>query len=91
MLTNLKALLANKPADLPIYNYKESKREKEVETVEPTDVVILEGILSLYDAKIRELANIKIFVDTPDDERFIRRLIRDKKERNRTDEEIVGQ
>jgi uridine kinase len=91
MFNSLKSLLANKATKLPIYSYQKSKRENEKELVKPTDVIILEGILALYDADIRALADIKIFVDTPDDERFIRRLIRDKKERNRSDDDIVGQ
>jgi uridine kinase len=91
MLKDLKILLQRKPVALPIYDYKTSERTKKTQIIKPVDVVIFEGILSLYDHKVNDLANIKIFVDTPADERFIRRLVRDKKERARTDDDIIGQ
>jgi uridine kinase len=50
--------------------------------IKPSDVIILEGIFSLYNENVRNLASIKIFVDVPDDERLIRRILRDVKERN---------
>jgi uridine kinase len=91
MLESLQKMLEKKPTDIPIYDFSKSERTDKVETIPSRDVIIFEGILSLYDAKINELADIKIFVDTPDDERFIRRLLRDKNERGRTDENIIGQ
>jgi len=87
----LSSLLEGSPTNLPIYDYTKSERSNKTILAQPTDVIILEGIRTLYDKKVRDLADIKIFVDTPDDERFIRRLIRDKKERGRTDEMIISQ
>jgi uridine kinase len=91
MLDSLSKLLNKHLVKIPIYDFSKSERTDKTKIVKPTDVVIFEGILSLYDPRINSLADIKIFVDTPDDERFIRRLLRDKKERGRTDENIIGQ
>jgi uridine kinase len=91
MLESLTKILNKENTEIPIYDFSVSERTDKFETIIPTDVIIFEGILSLYDAKINELADIKIFVDTPDDERFIRRLLRDKNERGRTDDNVIGQ
>jgi uridine kinase len=91
MLKDLSILLKRKAVALPVYDYKTSQRTSKTQLVQPVDVVIFEGILSLYDQQINNLASIKIFVDTPADERFIRRLVRDKKERARNDDDIIGQ
>jgi len=66
---------------IPIYNFKNRSVEKEIE-LQPSDIVILEGIFALTNPDVYNLADMKIFVDVPDDERLIRRLLRDKKERN---------
>ncbi|MCF0227358.1 MAG: hypothetical protein HUJ52_00885 [Malacoplasma sp.] len=76
---------------IPVYNYVTSKRSNVTKTINPTDVIIVEGIYALYSHELNKMAALKIFVDTPDDERFIRRLLRDKKERGRTDLDIVAQ
>lgn len=86
-----KTLLDNKTARIPIYDYKISRRSKETELIKPTDVIIFEGILSLYNKSINKIASIKIYVDSPSDERFIRRFLRDKNERGRNDENIIAQ
>lgn len=87
-LTNL---LNNKSATIPVYNYKISDREKQGIIVKPTKFIILEGIMPLFDNKISSLAVLKVFVDTPLDECFIRRLLRDKNERGRSIQSIVNQ
>ncbi len=84
-------LLNGNKTELPQYDYTICKRKKETTIVEPTDVIILEGILSLYDQNILSKADLKIYVDTPDDERFIRRLLRDRAERKRSDEDTISQ
>jgi len=66
---------------IPVYDFKTKSVTKQIE-ISPADIVILEGIFALYNPDIYNLADIKIFVDVPNDERFIRRLLRDKKERN---------
>jgi uridine kinase len=91
MLVSIQSMLEHKPTMIPIYDYSKSERTNKTELIPASDVIIFEGILSLYDQKINKLASIKIFVDTPDDERFIRRLLRDKKERGRSDDNIIGQ
>jgi uridine kinase len=66
--------------DVPIYDFK-TKTNKKTMKIKAADVVIFEGILSLQDKDIRDMADIKIFIDVPDDERLIRRIIRDIKSR----------
>lgn len=61
---NLKSLIDKKPTKLPLYDYVKSQRLKETMLAQPTDVIILEGLLVLYDQRIRDLADIKVFVDT---------------------------
>ena len=84
-------LLNRKEVKIPIYDYVNSKRSEQFNTVKNIDVIIFEGILSLYDNYINDKAAIKIFVDTPDDERFIRRFLRDTKQRGRETENIIQQ
>ncbi len=79
------------PVDKPKYNYVVSNRMEETERVEPADVIILEGIMTFAHPEIRKCLDIKIFVDTPDDIRFIRRLERDIKDRGRTVTSVINQ
>ncbi len=76
---------------MPQYDFVHHKRKDETITVEPKNVIILEGIMVLTDKRIRELLDLKIFVDTPDDIRFIRRLQRDIEERGRTHDSVINQ
>ncbi len=91
MAADLRQLLAGEPADLPVYDYTRHVRLAEPERVDPKPVVIVEGILVLAEPSLRELMDIKIFVDTDADMRFIRRLQRDIAERGRTVESIIEQ
>jgi len=75
----------------PIYDFAVHNRKSEVEFIGPADVIIVEGILALSEKKIRNLADIKLYVDTPDDLRFIRRLERDINERGRSVESVIEQ
>ena len=75
----------------PIYDFNVSLRSDKTEHIEPSDVVIIEGIMTLQIKEIRELLDIKIFVDTPDDIRFIRRLQRDTTERGRSIDHVINQ
>ena len=75
----------------PIYDFVIHNRSKETEIVNPSNIVIIEGILTLAIPEIRELCDIKLFVDTPDDIRFIRRLQRDINERGRSVDSVVNQ
>ena len=89
--THLNDLLNGKTIEKPTYDYTVHNRSSVTEIVEPCDVIILEGLFALYNPEIRQLEDIKIFVDTDSDKRFIRRLRRDMVERNRTMENIIGQ
>lgn len=91
LLKHLKELKLGNPIEMPIYDFKTHTRVAKTLHVEPGEVIILEGILVLYDQSVRELLDIKVYVDTPDDIRFIRRLIRDVKERGRTVESVIHQ
>ena len=87
----LKTLISGKPIDKPTYDFVNLTRAGKTERVEPAKIIILEGILIMEEAKIRNLADIKIFVECDDDLRFIRRLQRDIKERGRTMDSVINQ
>ena len=91
MYHDLDLLLNGNTIEKPLYDFKTHTRKKETETIKPTKVIILEGILCLYDKRIRDLADIKIFVECDDDMRFIRRLKRDMNERGRSLDSVIDQ
>lgn len=91
MFEQLSALLRREAVELPQYDYAADTRAAHTKHQEPVDVIILEGILALYDEKIRNLMDIKLFVDTDSDLRFIRRMQRDCLERGRSMESVVAQ
>ena len=90
---HLKEILNNKKIETPLYNYKEHIRDKEnVKTIEENvQIILLEGIFALYNKNIRNLMEIKIFVDTPSDIRILRRIKRDVNKRKRTIESVIEQ
>ncbi len=77
--------------DKPIYDFASHRRTGVVEKVNPASVVVVEGILVLAEPELRDLMDLKIFVDTDADLRFVRRLRRDVKERNRSPESVMDQ
>lgn len=87
----LSNLLANESTDIPIYDFSTHSRTSERQHIEPADLILFEGIFSLYEERIRELMSLKIFVQTDDDVRLARRLLRDTKERGRTVTGIIQQ
>jgi len=87
-ITDLKNL---RPIKLPVYDFKTHTRTEKTLLIEPTRVVIVEGILIFAEPGLRELFDVKIFVDTAADIRFIRRLERDIAERGRTTESVINQ
>ena len=91
MVYQVKELIAGKTIRKPTYDYVHHTRSDITEIVEPADVIVLEGLFVLESEELRSLQNIKIFVDTPADVRFIRRLVRDVKERGRTLDSVVSQ
>lgn len=91
LFKHLKDLKEGKKIEMPQYDYINHLRNSKRTPVEPRKIIILEGILALYFKELRELMDIRVYVDTPDDIRFIRRLRRDTIERGRTPESIIRQ
>ena len=91
LIQDMQALNKNKPIQRPVYSYTEFTRLPETVTVLPTKIILLEGILILENAELRDLLDIKIFVDADADIRFIRRLQRDVKKRGRSMESVIEQ
>lgn len=91
LLEHLKKLSQGEAIDKPIYDFANHTRKKETVRVEPKDIVVLEGIMILVEPEIRNMLDIKIFVDTDADVRIIRRIKRDIKERGRTLDSVIDQ
>ncbi|AFS40781.1 MAG: uridine kinase [Leuconostoc gelidum] len=90
-VSDLRRLSRHESINKPIYDYEQYTRSQEVESVGPADVVIVDGVLLFNDARVRDLLDMKIFVDTDDDIRFLRRLERDIEERGRTVRGVIEQ
>lgn len=90
-LKHVNKLLKGEEINKPVYDFNTYSRLEKTEKITPKKVIILEGILVLTDKRIRELADIKLYVDLDSDMRFIRRMERDIKERGRTVESVVDQ
>lgn len=88
---HLQELLRGNTVEVPIYDFTIHTRSEGTVTVEPRDIIILEGLFILYDERIRDLIDIKVFVDTDSDVRIIRRILRDMKERARSLDSIILQ
>lgn len=88
---HIKRLKDGETIEKPIYDYEIHNRIKENVMVDPKEIIIVEGLLVFYEEKIRELLDIKIFVDTDADIRIMRRIMRDMKERGRTLDSIMSQ
>ncbi|AWG42421.1 uridine kinase [Candidatus Borreliella tachyglossi] len=87
----LKQLKENKPINMPLYDFINHRRKSETIEVFPTPVVIVEGIMIFVEERVRNLIDLKIYIDTPNDIRFIRRLERDMSKRGRTLESVIEQ
>ncbi len=85
------ALIKGQSVDMPVYDFATHSRKAETQKIDPHHVIVVEGILTLHYSSLRELMDIKIFVDTPDDIRFIRRMSRDVEERSRTVQSVIDQ
>ncbi len=88
---HIELLMEGKTIEKPTYDFVQLNRAEKTETIEPAKIIILEGILVLEDERIRDLADIKIFVEADEDVRFIRRLKRDTEERGRTLDSVINQ
>jgi len=91
LVNHVRRLKSGEPIELPLYDFKTNSRLNQTRTVKPKPIVIVEGILIFAEPRLLEQMDIKVFVDTPDDIRFIRRLRRDIAERGRTVESVIEQ
>ena len=91
LIKDLRAIVSGKTIEVPQYNYVTHSRTKETLTISPQKVIIVEGIMVLYEPSLRELLDIKLFVDTDPDIRFIRRLKRDIYKRGRAIDNVIDQ
>lgn len=88
---DLNKLLEGNDIEMPIYDYTIHTRSKETKKIGPKKIILIEGILVLYDKKIREITDTKVFVDADSDVRLKRRILRDTKERGRSIESCLTQ
>ena len=88
---DLETLLGWIQVHIPMYDFSTHVRLSEIRTVEPHHVIVVEGIMVLVDPALRNLMDIKIYVETPADIRFIRRLTRDRVERERSTQSVIDQ
>ncbi len=91
MVEHLRALRRGEAIDVPVYDFVHHRRSGQTVRVAPRPLVIFEGIMVFVHPAVRELLDLKLYVDTPDDIRFIRRLKRDIEERGRTVESVITQ
>jgi uridine kinase len=91
LVEHLRELKAGRAVEVPLYDFKTHSRRDETLHVEPQPIIIIEGILIFAEQRLLDEMDIKVYVDTPDDIRFIRRLGRDVAERGRTVESVIEQ
>ncbi len=91
LITHIQQLKAGKSIRRPVYNYTTYRRSSEEKIVEPQRIIIVEGILIFFEPELRDIIDVKVFVDTDDDERVLRRIRRDVLERGRTVESVMQQ
>lgn len=91
LVKHMTDLLQGQSIEKPSYNFSEHTRENKTTKIDPKDIIILEGIMILEEKNLRDLMDIKIFVDTDADVRIIRRIVRDIQERGRTLDSVINQ
>ena len=91
LIYHLQELKAGRAIDCPVYDYANHNRSNEVQHIEPAPVLIVEGILPFVEPELCALFDYKIFVDTDADERILRRILRDVKERGRSLDSVISQ
>jgi uridine kinase len=91
LIAHLEMLLQGQPVQVPVYDFAHYVRTEQLQPVRPQPVILVEGILIFVDKALREMMDLKIYVDTPDDLRFIRRLQRDVLERDRSVKQVIDQ
>ena len=91
LVEHIKALRTGETVACPVYDFTQHNRSKETLLIAPTGVIVVEGILIFADSKLRDLMDVKIFVDTDADVRILRRIVRDVRKRGRSLESVVTQ
>jgi uridine kinase len=91
LIEHVEQLVAGSAVPVPVYDFTEHRRTAETNLVEPSPIILIDGILIFTNRELRELMDIKIYVDTDADIRFIRRLERDMNERGRSLESVINQ
>ena len=91
MVQHVQALCHGEAIEMPVYDFAADNRSSATITVKPSPVIVIEGLFALYDADLRAMMSLKIFVDTAADVRFIRRLQRDMAERGRSAQSVINQ
>lgn len=91
LVAHIEQLLAGGAVNVPVYDFTEHRRTEKTTHVTPCPLILVEGILIFTDAELRELMDIKVYVDTAADVRFIRRMVRDLEERGRSLDSIIKQ
>lgn len=91
MMQHVQALRSGQSIEMPTYDFTQHNRDTQTITVLPAPIIVIEGLFALYDAELRKMMSLKIFVDTASDVRFIRRLQRDIAERGRTADSVIAQ
>ena len=91
LVDHIKALKENVPIEHPVYSFVDHNRTAETVLVKPSKVIIVDGILIFENKELRDLMDIKIFVDTDADVRILRRILRDVKERGRSLDSVISQ
>ena len=88
---HIKQLINKQAIDLPIYDFSKHLRSKEIMSIKPQPIIIIDGTLIFTHAELNQIINLKIFINIPDDQRFAYRMQRDTKERGRTVESVTKQ
>jgi uridine kinase len=91
LIKHVEQLIAGHSVEVPIYDFTEHRRTEETRTVDPSPIILIDGILIFTNPELRDLMDIKVYVDTDADVRFIRRLQRDMNERSRSLESVIEQ
>lgn len=91
MVQHVQALRRGEAIEMPTYDFSADNRASTTITVKPAPVIVIEGLFALFDADLRKMMSLKVFVDTAADVRFIRRLQRDMAERGRSAESVISQ
>jgi len=91
MVQHVQALRRGESIEMPTYDFAADNRASKTITVKPAPVIVIEGLFALFDADLRKMMSLKVFVDTAADVRFIRRLQRDMAERSRSAESVINQ